>query len=590
MSKLKLKYGNKSVINRLPYQQGSLMLANDSQQIYFDLAINGVPQRRKFSGIIYLETQTDRSNINAPSDSLYFVISTCKFYYYYGSQWKQLTSSAIVFTTLAEMQLMNQCDPQRLYLDQSSNSLYYGINVSGTVLWINLSKYDKISDYIGDVNIRIYDGENYCNVLSTQNNTSNVVVGNIDGQLKLLGSEIKYNGNGLNTANGLVQLNNSGKIPSNLLDIQQQTYNDVYFETKSFSVQNLPNNQKTFTFVQLGIQQPTIVQLLDDQNLIRDDVIPVYWTNSGLTIQLTPIASLITEQTGNFKIKYLIAQQYVVGSNSNTATIATKTFDPYGLTNNKKTFDFQQLGIVAPTMIQLLDDQGLIRDDIIPVYWTANGLQINFAPISQLLVQSGHMWQIKYLVIGSSSASNSNGSSVTNAIVTQVQFSPYGLTNNIKTFSFAQLNLTSRTVVQLLDNEDLIRDDVIPMYWTNEGLQINFTPIAELLTSNMVWKIAYMTTGGNPYQYRRSVVSSTTNLTKGQWALIDTDCNVTLPRVSNGAYVKVSTIGDADNVVIYPYSNETIEGDVDGITIDVKHATVQFYGTANGWIVAEAHA
>ena len=589
MSKLKLKYGNKAVINSLPYQQGSLMLANDSQQIYFDLAINGVPQRRKFSGIIYLDTQAVRSNINAPSDSLYFVISTCKFYYYYGSQWKQLTSSAIIFTTLAEMQLMNQCDPQRLYLDQSNNSLYYGINVSGTVLWINLSKYDKISDYIGDVNIRIYDGENYCNVLSTQDNTSNVVVGNIDGQLKLLGSEIKYNGNGLNTANGLVKLNNSGKIPSNLLDIQQQTYNDVYFETKSFSVQNLPNNQKTFTFVQLGIQQPTIVQLLDDQNLIRDDVIPVYWTNSGLTIQLTPIASLITEQTGNFKIKYLIAQQYVVGSNSNTATIATKTFDPYGLTNNKKVFGFQQLGIVSPTMIQLLDDQMLIRDDIIPVYWTANGLQINFTPISQLLIQSGHMWQIKYLVVGSSFVGGSNGSSVTNAVVTQIQFSPYGLTNNIKTFSFAQLNLTSRTVVQLLDDANIIRDDTVPMYWTNEGLQIDFTPIAELLDSNMVWKIAYMTTGGNPYQYNRSIVSSNSTLTKGQWALIDTDCNVTLPRVSNGAYVKVSTIGDADSVVVYPYTNETIEGD-NGLTIDVKHATVQFYGTSNGWIVAEVRS
>jgi hypothetical protein len=46
-----------------------------------------------------------------------------------------------------------------------------------------------------------------------------------------------------------------------------------------------------------------------------------------------------------------------------------------------------------------------------------------------------------------------------------------------------------------------------------------------------------------------------------------------LPRVSNGAYVRVSTIGDADSVVVYPYTNETIEGD-NGITIDVKHATV----------------
>lgn len=494
MSKLKLKYANKSVIENLQYQQGAMMLANDSQQIYFDLSINGIPQRRKFSGLIYLDLQSDRLDIQSPSDSLYFVIATCKFYYYYADQWKTLTSSAIIHTTMIQMQSMTECDTQKLYLDQSSNSLYYGINISGSVLWINLSAYDKISDYIGGVNIRMFDGEDYLNVISTQDGNANVNIGNIDGELKLYGTAIKYNGNNLNSASGLVQLNAQGKIPTNLLYAAEEVvYNDSYFATKQFSVYGLTNNQKTFTFEQLGIQQATIIQLLDDQDLIRDDVIPVYWTSTGVTIQLSPIAELITEQTGNFKIKYLVAQQYNVNQTSNTATIATKTFDPYGLTNNLKSFSFIQLGLSSNTMVQLLDDQGLIRDDVIPVYWTSTGLQINFAPIAQLLTQSGHMWQLKYMVAGSARVNNITVSSS----VVQVQFNPYGLTNNLKTFTYTELNLTKRTIVQLIDNENLVRDDVVPVYWTDSGLTINLQPVASYLTQNMIWKIAYIAPGGS---------------------------------------------------------------------------------------------
>ena len=472
-----------------------MMLSNDSQQIYFDLTVNGIPQRRTFSGIIYLDTQSDRLDMSVPSDSLYFVIATCKFYYYYGNEWKQLSSGAIVFTTSNQMQSMTQCDPQKLYLDQTTSSLFYGINISGSVLWINLSKYDKISDYIGDVNIKIFNGSDYCNVISTQQNSTNVVIGNIDGQLKLLGSNIKYNGNNLNTANGLVKLNEDGKIPNSLIDMQisNQVYNDVYFETKTFSVQNLTNNQKSFTFTQLGIQQPTILQLLDDQDLIRDDVIPVYWTSTGVTIQFSPIAQLITQQTGDFKIKYLVAQQYNVNEQSNTATLATKLFDPYGLTNNKKTFSFVQLGLTAPTMLQLIDDQGLVRDDVIPVYWTSTGVEINFAPIAQLLTQSGHIWNIKYMVAGKATVNNIQVSST----VVQLQFSPYGLANNKKTFTYAQLNLTQKTIVQIINDQNIIMDHTVPMYWTQTGLVIDFSTVANLLTQQMVWKIAYLATGGS---------------------------------------------------------------------------------------------
>ena len=380
-----------------------MMLSNDSQQIYFDLTVNGIPQRRTFSGIIYLDTQSDRLDMNVPSDSLYFVIATCKFYYYYGNEWKQLSSGAIVFTTSNQMQSMTQCDPQKLYLDQTTSSLFYGINISGSVLWINLSKYDKISDYIGDVNIKIFNGSDYCNVISTQQNSTNVVIGNIDGQLKLLGSNIKYNGNNLNTANGLVKLNEDGKIPNNLIDIQisNQVYNDTYFETKTFSVQNLTNNQKSFTFTQLGIQQPTILQLLDDQDLIRDDVIPVYWTSTGV--------------------------------------------------------------------------------------------EINFAPIAQLLTQSGHIWNIKYMVAGKAVVNNIQVSSS----VVQLQFSPYGLANNKKTFTYAQLNLTQKTIVQIINDQNIIMDHTVPMYWTQTGLVIDFSTVANLLTQQMVWKITYLATGGN---------------------------------------------------------------------------------------------
>lgn len=473
------------------------MLANDSQQIYFDLSINGVPKRRTFSGIIYLQTQGDRSAIQSPNDSLYFVISSRKFYYYYVNTWKTLSTSPIVYTTTVQMEGMTQCDQQKFYLDTTTNSLFYGRNVSNSVLWINLSGYDKISDYVGNVNIRKFDGQNYNNIISTQTNTSNTVIGSSDNDLKLNGT-IKYNGNDLNTANSLVKLDNHGKIASSLMDV----YTDAYFVTKIFSVKNLTNNKKTFTFQQLGIQQPTIVQLLDDQNLIRDDIIPVYWKQNGLQINFQPIASLIDEQTGDFKIKYLVAQQYNAFQTSKVSTLATKTFDPYGLTNNIKAFSFSQLGINQPTMLQLIDDQGIVRDDVIPVYWMDWGIEINFNPISQHLTQSGHIWQLKYLV---SSFTNANNNIQKDVI--EKQFTPYGLTNNIKTFSFIQLNLTHKTIVQLVDNENLVRNDVVPMYWTNNGLQIDFTPLINQIEQGMIWKIEYIS--HNSYKKQMITISST---------------------------------------------------------------------------------
>jgi hypothetical protein len=71
------------------------------------------------------------------------------------------------------------------------------------------------------------------------------------------------------------------------------------------------------------------------------------------------------------------------------------------LPNNIKSFSWSQLGVSSPTMVQLVDGDGLIRDDVVPIYWTAQGLEMNFASISSL-IGANEEWKILYVVAGQS--------------------------------------------------------------------------------------------------------------------------------------------------------------------------------------------
>ena len=97
-------------------------------------------------------------------------------------------------------------------------------------------------------------------------------------------------------------------------------------------------------------------------------------------------------------------------------------------------------------------------------------------------------------------------------------------------------------------------------------------------------------TDGVVKEYNRTIVSENKTLVNKQWAIVDANCTLTLPNSIVGSYIKISTIEDANNVVVLTVSDETIDGDANGLTVDLTYATVQLFGVQNGWKVIQIKA
>lgn len=114
----------------------------------------------------------------------------------------------------------------------------------------------NISNYAGDVSISTSDNKNVITV--DQNN--DIIIGNTDNNVTINASDFLLNGNGLNTPNGLVTLNENGKIdnsfislqydPSNLQVVQDIT--NLYAEQVYFTIKNSNGEYKLVTLQQLS--------------------------------------------------------------------------------------------------------------------------------------------------------------------------------------------------------------------------------------------------------------------------------------------------------------------------------------------------
>ena len=89
----------------------------------------------------------------------------------------------------------------------------------------------------------------------------------------------------------------------------------------------------------------------------------------------------------------------------------------------------------------------------------------------------------------------------------------------------------------------------------------------------------------------RLIVSGATTASAGGWYLCESDVTITLPAVTSGGVVKVSTIGSASSVTINPAGSDTIEGD-SAFLLDNANNAVELIGNSGGtmWIVAEVVA
>ena len=159
-------------------------------------------------------------------------------------------------------------------------------------------------------------------------------------------------------------------------------------------------------------------------------------------------------------------------------------------------------------MIQLIDNYGVIRDDIIPIYWTQTGLTLNLQPIwediTDQLEQNKKNWQLKYLVeVESGNGSNDNIEVTPTVVVVQSQtvvkqFKPYNeQTNHLHTFSYAELNLskTEKTVVQLITDQGVIQDTNVVIVWTDYGVEFDLSDLVNsgwITDSTANWSLTYI--------------------------------------------------------------------------------------------------
>lgn len=150
-----------------------------------------------------------------------------------------------------------------------------------------------------------------------------------------------------------------------------------------------------------------------------------------------------------------------------------------------KFFSYSQLGIDRQTIVYLMDDSGVVDSSLIIVYWSENGLNINFSTYKIVNNNLNPSFTLSYLYI--------NQKLSYTYYQYQMKFCPYGLENNVKVFSYSDLGINSPTIVQVVDSSGLIRDDVgVIVYWNNVGLNINFSVIADDLREQQVWQINYL--------------------------------------------------------------------------------------------------
>ena len=91
--------------------------------------------------------------------------------------------------------------------------------------------------------------------------------------------------------------------------------------------------------------------------------------------------------------------------------------------------------------------------------------------------------------------------------------------------------------------------------------------------------------------YHRQLISEDSDLENKDWVMVDTNCNVTLPKLKPNAYVAISTIGDATGVTIIPRTGDSIyinstTSTTDGLVLYRPNSNVELFGTSRGWCIS----
>lgn len=215
-----------------PVRNGQVLFPSDISEIYYDM--NNV--RRKIQGIVYVQSDSDLSGIVNVEEKLYFSIDSKTLFMYdrVNNEFVQVNRTGVI-TNLTSSQRagLTSCSEDSIYIDSDTAIAYVGMNLSSnslsspsssSVFWRRVG--ESISNYNGPVDIKT----NNKNVISTDQN-GNATIGSQYSTTDIKG-DVLLNGNGVNTPNGFVALDEHGLIPESYL---QKWKDDIEFSSDDIS-------------------------------------------------------------------------------------------------------------------------------------------------------------------------------------------------------------------------------------------------------------------------------------------------------------------------------------------------------------------
>lgn len=313
--------GSKAILKNKAIVNGQILFPNDASEIYYD--INNV--RRTVYGLFYVDNDVDLVGIANPEEKLYFSHGSKRVFAYNAStqEFVQVNRTGVVNNlTSAQRNALTSCVEDSIYIDSDTLEMYIGTNMGsnslsasmfGNVYWHKIG--ESISNYNGLVSIRTNDK----NVLST-NIGGDVTIGDSSNSCSINTSNLRLNNNAQNTANGVVVLDNNGKILQSLIPQGSGTatsspimetinvttippeHNKVYHATLSnndvFTFTSPQNNNEVLSFRLYLTMPQTLVSFTLPTNVVWE-LVPDFTTVNSLYTLVFEWNPVIKKWLGN---------------------------------------------------------------------------------------------------------------------------------------------------------------------------------------------------------------------------------------------------------------------------------------------------
>lgn len=226
-------YTTEAHLGDVAVKNGQIILCTDSEKLYIDHGTTRVST----SDVVYVENEAALPL--APLDKFYITQDTGDIFCYLNGEWKKLNNSDI---SVGDGLAGDGSTDSPITLDLTGYTTADAVNIK-SIASVALVGGSAAEFGIGNSGVKAGDTG-----LTLESNVGIQIGKTSNTNIALQGSVLTWNGAGLNTANGLVMLNTSGKIDSGLLpeqaavNIDNYTSNNTIKLTSTAGAVNLISN------------------------------------------------------------------------------------------------------------------------------------------------------------------------------------------------------------------------------------------------------------------------------------------------------------------------------------------------------------